>query len=184
MVAYDGCMISGKQVVLRRVEPSDHPDIRRWQNDPEVFRWMDYARPFSLDDIRSSEERAIDEGIPFIIEAEGRGIGRTGLNNFRRRDRLASLYIFVGERDVWGKGYGFDALLTLLAYGFDVLNLRRIELWMLADNERALRMYKRAGFREDARLPERSWRDGEYIDHLILSISPEESAPIRAQYGY
>lgn len=176
-------MIRGKNVILRRVEPSDYPDIQRWQNDPDLFRWMDYTKPFSLDDIRRSEERAIEEGIPFIIEAEGRGVGRIGLNNFRRRDRMASLYVFVGERDAGGKGYGFDALMALLAYGFDVLNFRRIELWMLADNERALRMYKRAGFREDARLPERSWRDGEYIDHLVMSIGPDEFAPVRAQYG-
>src|ERR1051325_7857248 len=106
-------MLQGKHVTLRRSEPADYPDIQRWQNDPEVFRWMDYEEPFSLDDIRRSEERARAEGHPFVIEAEGKGIGRIGLNNFRTRDGLASLYLFIGERTTWGKHYGLDALMTL-----------------------------------------------------------------------
>jgi len=159
--------------VLRRVEPSDYPDILRWQNDPEVFRWMDYEAPFSLDDIRASEERARGEGLPFVIESEGRGIGRIGLNNFRRRDGLASLYIFIGERSAWGRGYGPDALRTILRYAFEQLHLRKVELWALADNERALKMYKSVGFVEEARLPERSFKEGRYVDHVIMTVDHE-----------
>jgi RimJ/RimL family protein N-acetyltransferase len=176
-------MVRGKHVHLRRVEPSDYPDIQRWQNDAEVFRWMDYEQLFSLDDIRRSEERAVEEGHPLIIVAEGKGVGRIGLNNFRHRDQMASLYIFIGDRDVWGKGYGLDALMALLSYGFDVLNLRSIELWTLADNERAIRMYKGAGFVEDARVPERSFKEDHWVDHLVMSIDREGFARSRATYG-
>jgi RimJ/RimL family protein N-acetyltransferase len=176
-------MIKGKRVSLRRVEPSDYELIRRWQNDPMVFRWMDYSRPYSLADIKESEERATQEGHPFIIEVEGRPQGRIGLNNFRPRDRMASLYIFLGERESWGKGYGRDALMALLAYGFDTQNLRQIELWTLADNERAIHMYKSSGFVEDGRLRDRSWIEAHYIDHLVMSITAEEFARVRADYG-
>jgi RimJ/RimL family protein N-acetyltransferase len=176
-------MFSGKHVQLRRVEPSDYPDIQRWQNDPEVFRMMDYERAFSLQDIKESEERACVEGHPFLIVAEGRGIGRIGINNLRPRDGLGSLYIFIGEKGVWGKGYGFDALMVILRYGFEVLNLRRIELWTLADNERAMRMYKNAGLVEDARVPERSFKEDHFVDHVVMSIDREGFARSRASYG-
>jgi RimJ/RimL family protein N-acetyltransferase len=170
-------------VTLRRVEPADYPHILRWQNDPIVFRWMDYSRPFSLRDIEESEGRATQEGHPFIVEVDGTPVGRIGLNNFRPRDRMASLYVFIGDRDVWGKGYGHDALVTLLRYGFDALNLRQIELWTLADNDRAIRMYKRAGFVEEARLRDRSWIEGRYVDHLVMSINAEEFGRARADDG-
>ncbi len=176
-------VIKGRRVALRRVEPGDYPHILDWQNDPVVFRWMDYSRPFSLSDIAGSEERATQEGHPFIIEAEAKPIGRIGLNNFRARDRMASLYVFIGDRGSWGKGYGRDALMTLLAYGFDTLNLRQIELWTLADNDRAIRMYKACGFVEEARLRDRSWIEGTYIDHLIMSINAEEFGRIRGEHG-
>ena len=176
-------MLAGKHVQLRRVEPGDYPAIQEWQNDPEVFYWMDYTRSFSLDDIRHSEERAVTEGHPFVIVAEGRAVGRIGLNNFRARDGMASLYIFVGDREVRGKGYGIDALMVVLAYGFDVKNLRKIELWTLAHNERAIRMYKAAGFVEDARIPERSYKEDRWADHLVMSIDRDSFARSRASYG-
>lgn len=169
--------------MLRRVEPDDHPHILRWQNDPEVFHWMDYERPFTLEDIRRSEERAAEEGHPFIIELEGRPIGRIGLNNLRWRDRVASLYLFIGESSAWGHGYGLDAIFTLLGYAFDSLNLRMVELWTLADNERAVRLYKAAGFVEDARLRERSFQEGQHVDHLIMSVSREEFIRVRQAQG-
>jgi len=176
-------MLRGKHVHLRRVEPSDYPDIQRWQNEPEVFRWMDYVKAFSLADIQKSEENAVKEGHPFIIVAEGKGIGRIGLNNFRRRDQMASLYVFIGEPNVWSKGYGLDALMTLLVYGFDILNLRVIELWTLADNERAIHMYKKAGLVEDARIPNRSFKEDHWVDHLVMSIDRDGFARSRANYG-
>ncbi|MGZ4203972.1 MAG: GNAT family N-acetyltransferase [Actinomycetota bacterium] len=176
-------MLTGKHVQLRRVEPEDYPAIQGWQNDPEVFYWMDYDRAFSLDDIRASEARACEEGHPFVIVADGRAIGRIGLNNFRARDQMASLYIFVGAKDVRGKGYGIDALMALIAYGFDELNLRKIELWTLAHNERAIRMYKAAGFVEDGRIPERSFKEDGWADHLVMSIDRESFARSRASYG-
>jgi RimJ/RimL family protein N-acetyltransferase len=172
-------MIQGKRVILRRVEPADYPLILRWQNDPEVFRWMDYERPFSLQDIADSEVVAAKEGHPFVIEVDGLAIGRIGLNRFRPRDRLAALYLFMGERDAWGKGYGQDAVIALLAYAFDTCGLERVELWTLADNERAIRLYKACGFIEEAHLADRSWKEGRWVDHLWMSVTRDDFARVR-----
>ena len=174
-------MIAGNRVTLRLVRPTDYPDILRWQNDPEVFYWMDYIHPFTLEDIRRGEERAVGEGHPFLIEYQGRGIGRAGLNNFRPRDGLASLYIFVGERVE--RGLGLDAIMAMLRFGFDLLDLRMVELWMLDGNERAARAYKSAGFVIDGHLPARSLKDGAYVDHVVMSVDREGFARAREAYG-
>jgi RimJ/RimL family protein N-acetyltransferase len=167
-------MIRGERVVLRPVEESDYPLIHAWQNDPEIWWYMDYEQPFSLEDIAESEERARQEGHPFVIEAEGRTIGRIGLNQFRRRDRICSLYAFVGDRTVEGKGYGREAILTLLAYAFDRMDLYQVELWALAPNERAIKTYERCGFGRDATLRERSFKDGEFVDRIVMSVNRKE----------
>ncbi|MCA1830776.1 MAG: GNAT family N-acetyltransferase, partial [Actinobacteria bacterium] len=172
-----------KYVVLRSVRPNDYPDILRWQNDPDIFYWMDYTHPFALEDVIESERNAVQEGHPFLIEANGKGIGRVGLNNFRPRDGLAALYIFVGEKIEWGKHLGLDALIATLVFGFDYLELRMIELWMLDGNERARHMYKTAGFIEEARLPARSLKAGVFVDHVWMSVTREAFAEARALYG-
>lgn len=165
-----------ESVRLRRVEPADYPLIQRWQNDPEVFVLMDYDRPFSLADIEASEQQAAKEGVPFIIESGGVPIGRIGLNQFRPRDASASLYVFIGEKASWGFGNGRAALTLLLTYAFDTLNLRLVELWMLEGNERAMKLYKSLGFAEEARLRDRSFIDGRWLDHVVMSITREEFA--------
>jgi len=48
---------------------------------------------------------------------------------------------------------------------------RGVELWSLAANERAIRSYERCGFRTDATLPERSFKDGKWHDRVIMSVT-------------
>jgi RimJ/RimL family protein N-acetyltransferase len=166
-------LIIGRRVTLRPVEERDYPLIQIWQNDPEVWWLMDYEMPFSLADIAEGERRARDEGFPYIIEAEGRPIGRIGLNGMRRRDRICSLYVLIGDRKAWGDGLGTDAIDTLLEHAFNRFDLHQVELWSLADNDRAIRAYRHCGFREEARLANRSWKDGRWVDRIVMTVTPE-----------
>ena len=175
-------MIRGKSVVLRPVEEEDHRLILRWQNHPEVWWYMDYERPFSLQDIRESEARARAEGHAFVITVEDRPIGRIGLNAFRRRDRICSIYMFIGEPAFWGRGYARDAIMTLLAYAFDRLDLHQVELWTLAANDRATRVYEACGFQLEARLRERSFKDGRFVDHVVMSVNRQEFEKARQEW--
>jgi RimJ/RimL family protein N-acetyltransferase len=165
-------MITGERVTLRPVAERDYPLIHAWQNDSEVWWLMDHEGPFSLADIAESERRAREEGHPYIVELEGRPVGRIGLNNMRRRDRICSLYVFLGERAAWGDGLGTDAIDALLGHAFDRFDLHQVELWSLADNERAIRAYRHCGFKEAARLADRSWKDGRWVDHVIMTVTP------------
>jgi RimJ/RimL family protein N-acetyltransferase len=169
-------VLRGREVTLRPVEDVDHPLILRWQNDPDVWWWMDYERTFTLEDVHESEARAKVEGHPFLIEAPGeRPIGRIGLNQFSARDETCSLYVFVGEREDWGRGYGRDAIVTVLAWGFGAFGLHLVQLWGLATNDRAMRAYHRIGFAVDGTLRERSLKsDGNRYDRTILSITRSE----------
>ena len=51
----------------------------------------------------------------------------------------------------------------------------------LATNERAIKAYERCGFKRDATLPERSYKDGEFVDRVVMSVTREEFEKLRAE---
>ena len=82
--------------------------------------------------------------------------------------------MYIGEPAFWGKGYAQDSVMTLLGYAFDRWDLQRVELWALADNDRALDVYRRCGFVQEATLPQRSWKDGGWVDRVVMSVTRED----------
>jgi len=179
----DESRIRGKAVAIRPVEDADIPLIHRWMNHPEVWRYMDYERPVSLADVRDDVERSRSEGQSFVILVGDRPIGRIGLNQFRRRDLACSFYMYIGEPEFWGHGYGRDATMTLLAFAFERFDLHQVELWTLADNSRAIQAYERCGFVREASLRERSFKEGGWVDHVVMSVNREEFSRVLTRWN-
>jgi len=175
-------MIQGRRLVLRPIEEEDLPLIVRWQNHPDVWWYMDYERPFTLGDVREEEVRSRSEGYPLVVTVDGRPIGRIGLNRFRRRDRICSLYLYIGEPAFWGQGYAREALMVLLAHAFDRFDLHQVELWTLAANSRVISVYERCGFQREASLRDRSFKDGRFFDHVVMSVTREEFNEAHEKY--
>jgi RimJ/RimL family protein N-acetyltransferase len=61
-----------------------------------------------------------------------------------------------------------------LTYGFDDLRLHRIDLRVLAFNERAIRCYRKCGFVVEGRLRDAALVDGERHDDLIMGLLASE----------
>ena len=59
---------------------------------------------------------------------------------------------------------------TLVAFGFDTLNLNRIYLRVHSTNERAIRCYEKVGFQHEGRLRHHNFHAGEYRDTLYMGL--------------
>ncbi len=102
-----------------------------------------------------------------------RCIGHVGLYCLDQRVRKAEFGIAI-EESQWGKGFGRQAASAALEFGFNELNLNKIDLKVLSTNLRAITLYERMGFRNDGVLREEQFRDGQYVDLLIMSILRRE----------
>jgi diamine N-acetyltransferase len=172
-------MLRGKHVILRTLEREDVETLWRHAQDVELMllamgawktRPMARYEHFFEEDIKDPPP---DE-IPFGIEVDGVLIGSIELHRIDWRSRTAELGMHIGEREYLGKGYGTDAIRTLLPFAFRVQNLRRLWLATYAHNERALKAYLSCGFKEEGCLRQHEWVGGTYVDVVHMGLLRDE----------
>lgn len=175
-------MLKGEKVLLRPVKRSDIQYFLKWFNDLEVTQYLNMSLPMT----EMAEEKFIEElgttraktDVFLIIEAiEGdttKTIGSTSLANINARDHHATFGIAIGDKEYWSKGYGTEAARLLVNYGFEQLNLHRINSGAIAFNERSLRMHKSVGFKEEGLQREYVFKNGKLQDHVIFGMLREE----------
>lgn len=173
-------MIEGRLVVLRPREMSDLGRFYAWVNDREVTRFLAMRYLMS----RAAEEAWLGQwvsvpisysNVGFAIDTkDGVHIGSVAFHHAAAEDRVARLGITIGDKGYWSKGYGTDAMLTLLRFGFEEMNLNRIDLTVDERNGRAIACYRKCGFVEEARLRQDRYSEGAYHDTLIMGILREE----------
>jgi RimJ/RimL family protein N-acetyltransferase len=105
---------------------------------------------------------------------DDRLIGEIGFEDEDMPHDEAFVVIGLGERDIWGKGYGTDAMRIILRYAFTELNLHRVSLTVSEYNPRAIQSYLNAGFVEEGRLRGDEYRDGRRYDLIYMGILREE----------
>ena len=62
----------------------------------------------------------------------------------------------------------------IIDFGFREMGLNRIGLSVWAYNERALRTFNRAGFREEGRERQAGFHDGQFHDRIIMGLLASE----------
>ncbi len=175
-------MILGENIRLRAIERTDIPRFVRWMNDPEVTQYLLMSSPLST----AMEEKWFDaqlerpphQGQIFAIEVKVADdwvhIGNSGLHDVNPVNHSAEFGIVIGEKDYWNKGYGTQATRLTLRHGFEHLNLHRIYLEVFVTNPRAMRVYEAAGFTREGVQRQAIFKNGRYIDEIIMSILQSE----------
>ena len=157
--------------------PTERADA--WINDREVTRYLDTRYTMSMTDEERWLERrpmaGLTSGVPLAIETkDGQHIGNIDLFRAEPEIRHAELGIAIGERSHWSSGYGTDAIVTLLRFAFDEMNLNRVWLTVDERNERAIACYRRCGFQDEARYRDDRFAQGRYWDTLVMGVLRDE----------
>lgn len=135
----------------------------------QVFNKSDIAT--YLEDISTDKSR-----IDFLIfdKATNKIVGEVVINDIYRNNRNANMRILINRKEYFNKGYGSEALILSLNYGFGMLNLHRIELEVFLFNERAIHVYEKIGFKREGIRRDGWFFNNKYYDMIIMSILEEE----------
>jgi RimJ/RimL family protein N-acetyltransferase len=164
----------GRLVQLRAREPEEEPLNHEWFNDPEVTEFLTIRYPLSHRQQAEFIDRHSAPGYALasfaIVTLDGKVIGGCDLGDNRPENREATLGIAIADKTYWDGGYGTDAMRVLCRFGFDMMNLHRIQLEVFASNARAIHVYEKVGFQQEGRRREAYFKYGRYDDVVIMGI--------------
>jgi [ribosomal protein S5]-alanine N-acetyltransferase len=148
-----------------------------WINDKEVTKFLETGSfPTSLDELKdyvlniSQNINDIFLGVFDIKDNKEKHIGNVKLTNINWIHRTAEFGIMIGDKNYWGKGYGREVTSTMVKYGFEALNLRKIYLGVFGSHNSAIYAYQKAGFEIESIMKEHLFLEGKYDDKVWMSI--------------
>ena len=152
------------RVTLKRVvdlSPGEWRTLHSFFRSRELADW-NAAKPIRLPEwlfrkIMTEEEQTGERAGFGMLDETGRLIGSAELYDFRPspplRPTTATLGVMIGQPELWGQGYGREAVRALLGWAFTAFEppLARVRLTTFGHNRRAQRAFAAVGFTETGR---------------------------------
>lgn len=170
-------VLEGSKVILRPFEDRDMSYLLSWYNDYELNRLAGWSNSkVSASKLKYNMARSFgsDPMNLMIDNLSGRPIGTIQLYDFNNQDKSCKLGIRIGDRNYWSKGYGTDAVNTIVGYAFSSLDMYRVDLRVYEYNERAARCYEKCGFKLEGRTRKSAFIDGSYYDEILMGLLKSE----------
>ena len=154
-----------------------HTDyILRWRSDPAVANWLCSPRPPTRDEHLAWLKTLGEKRREFIIavKPENTPVGTIGLSQIDTCHRHAEYGILIGDASFRGRGLAQAASSLILDFAFRTLNLHRVYLRVLAQNESAIRLYERVGFKHEGVMRQHTFMAGKPCDVVMMGILEPE----------
>lgn len=159
--------ITTDRLTLRYATPDDLAPLHAILSDPRAMAYWSTLPHTTLDQTQQwlAAMIAIDapEGEDFVVEHEGRVIGKAGFYRFPEIG-------FIFHPEVWGRGLAREALTAVLHRAFEVHGLTQVHADVDPRNQGSLNLLTRLGFAETSRAS-RTWLIGDqWCDSIYLSL--------------
>jgi ribosomal-protein-alanine N-acetyltransferase len=174
--------LKGDQVYLRALAEADaNGAYVEWFNDAEVSAENGHHYwPFTTGEALAYIERSAtaEDDVVFAIAAcdDDRHIGNVTLKRINWIWRSAEFAIVIGDKSVWGKGYGKEVGRLVLDYAFEVLNLRRVHCATFETNVAMQKLALFLGMREEGRRRQAAFKSNRYLDVVEFGVLRDEYA--------
>lgn len=168
------------RLVLRKIEKKDYEGVFGYSSDHLVTKyllWSAHKNVFFtkeyLKEVSKNykKQNFFDWGITF--KGENRIIGTCGFSSFNIPNNIGEIgYVLASA--YWGQGIAAEAATAVIAFGFNVLGLHRIEAKIMPENIASKRVLEKCGMKEEGIKRGGVFAKGEYRDVEIFSITEDE----------
>ena len=169
-------IIETERLRLRNVTSEDAKDMFTYLSDQEVVQHMGLEPYKSVEDVleeidwyKSIWEKGTGIRWCITLKNEDTVIGSCGFLN-RQPKHYKSEIGYELSRKYWGQGIAGEALEAVLAYGFQHLNLERIEALIEPLNISSQKLVEKHGFLREGLLRHHEYTCGKFDDLYMYSI--------------
>ncbi len=157
-------------MIFRKINATDASLIYHIRNLSRNF--LHDNSEYSLENVREWFELTKPDWYIIQIDKEI-PIGYFRLSNYSKLNR--NMYIGADLDPIFrGKGYAKQAYNEFIPFIFLEYNLHKLTLEVLSTNTIAINLYQKLGFKETGRKPEEIFRNGEFIDSIIMTLFKRE----------
>jgi RimJ/RimL family protein N-acetyltransferase len=148
----------------------------KWLNNPKIFKFLS-DKPVKTTLVKQKKWfadylKSIDKKF-FTILVDEKPIGMMGLSDIDKVIKKAEVFIWIGEDEYRGRGFGEQAMKYLIDYAFKKLQLRKLTLGVFEFNKHAVQVYKKLGFKIEGRLRDNCIFNGKFYDDFLMALFNE-----------
>lgn len=175
-----GELLKGEKISLRLVLVDDcGKKYLGWLEDKEVNKYLETRwSAQTIDSIQAfvSEMLESEDNYLFAIIENSRNnhIGNIKIGPINHNHSFADVSYFIGDRSAWGRGYATEAIELVTSFGFEKLNLHRIQAGLYEDNIVSEKCLKKAGYTFEGVLRKQLKFNTGWQDHKYFGILKEE----------
>jgi len=178
--------INGKIIYLRPMEFDDMIYYQDMINDDFIAsKVVGWSFPVSMEEqINWFHKASIDSNnkrFTIVLKESNEVVGMLTLTSIDWHNRSATHGIKLLSSCPKGKGIGTDAVITLMKYAFDEVNLNRLDGSWLDYNIASKKLYEKCGWYEEGCKKEAIYRNGRYHDLKIAGITKKEYLELKEQ---
>ena len=182
MLTHNGTdTITTDRLILRKFEYSDDDSmLRNWIADEKIQSM--YSEPVYstkeevkelLDKYIGSYERPDYYRWAVIEKASGECIGQIAYFLVDSKNHFAEIEYCIGA-EFQCRGYATEATKAVIAFGFDRINLHKVQICTKTINKPSRRVIEKCGFTYEGTLRDYFFMNGEYVGRHYFSILREE----------
>jgi len=147
--------IETTRLILREITQDDASAIFRNFSDPDVAKWFLEQPLTKMDQVTQiidafNREFVQGKGLTWavVLKEDDTCVGTCGYGDIESGDRGEIGFDLAKER--WGRGFMTESLTAIIDYGFETLNLLKVEAHTYSNNTRAIRLLEKLGFQLDS----------------------------------
>ena len=169
-----------ERLILRKITLDYVEDMHQYGSDDEVSKYVTWNTHETISDTKGFVEFVLskyenNEVAPWGIESkeDGKFIGTIDFVWWQPNHKIAEIG-YVLSKDYWGKGLISEAAKKIIQFGFEEMDLVRIQARCNIENIGSARVMEKAGMSFEGIIRKGIYAKGEHHDLKMYSILKEE----------